>query len=244
MPSQPATNSYSLELLDSILQKKQAEYTAAFTAKTPAAPIRDPRPTPEPERDEIFAKLEAAAASLHELPEKELLYLEQQVSDLLGFEITSSLDEQRLTHTFGKIQALEEFSLQPHAQSDTIPAVRGAQVKKSRPTLGWSKQPCEENAKQYLLANHLPLLEDWHHKYAHYKKWYKYRKLLLINPFNRIVVIGELASYTLPNPMQYHFGGSPDLIRASQAWSPEAQGNVCVFFIPDAAAVKLGPHNI
>ena len=240
MPSPTAPKSFSLSLLEEIFQKKQQEWESKFANAPTATPVRDPRPTPQPERDEIFAKLEAAAASLSIMPEKELLYLEQQVSGLLGFEITSSLDGQRLTHSFGKIQALNAFSLQPHAQSETTVSVRGATVRLGRPTLGWDKSPDAIGTKQFLLANHLLLLEDWHHKYAHYKKWYKWRKLLLINPFNRIAVVVELASYALPNPMQFQFGGSPDLIRASQAWSPEAQGLVCVFFIPDAVATKPG----
>ncbi|NCN82842.1 MAG: hypothetical protein GW947_02635 [Candidatus Pacebacteria bacterium] len=239
MPSPSASKTFSLQLLEEIYQKKQQEFALKFDKVAPTTPIRDPRPTPEPERDEIFAKLEAAAASLSIMPEKELLYLEQQVSDLLGFEISSSLDGQRLTHSFGKMQALDEFTLQP-TQFETVASVRGAAIKRGRPSLGWDKQFLDKNEKQYLLANHLVLLEDWHQKYAHYKNWYKWRKLLLINPFNRIAVVVELASYTLPNPMQFQFGGSPDLIRASQAWSPEAQGLVCVFFIPDAVNSKPG----
>ncbi|MDA1079270.1 MAG: hypothetical protein O2840_01105 [bacterium] len=244
MPPLPATSLYSLELLDTLLQKKQAEFAVTFPEKPVTQQINNPQPTPEPERDEIFAKLETAASSLSQLSEKELLYLEQQVSDLLGFEVTSSLDDQRLTHTFGKIQALAEFVLQPHQNTVSTPAVRGANMQATRPTLGWAKKPPENGEKHFLLANHLLLLEDWHLKYAHYKNWYKWRKLLVLNPFNRVAVIVELASFTLPNPMQYQFGGSPDVIRASQAWSPEAQGHVCVFFIPEEIAIKPGLHKI
>jgi len=244
MTPSTAPSTYSLDTLDQILQKKQQEFDTQFAKKTPTTAVRDPRPTPQSEKDEIFAKLQAAAASLTVLPEKEALYLEQQVSDLLGFEISSSFEEQKLTHSFGKMQALDEFSLQPHTQSEDSYNVHGARLKHGRPTLGWPKQTETTEQNHLYLANHLVFLEDWHHKYAHYKNWYKWRKLLLINPFNRVFIVVELASYTLPNPMQYQFGGSPDLIRTSQAWSPEAQGLVCVFFIPDAARVQPGLLNI
>ena len=241
-PSAPST--YSLALLEEILQKRQEEFSEQFSAVQPSVAPRMPRQTPKSERDEVFAKLAAAAASLTILPEKEALYLEQQVSDLLGFEVSSTLEEKKLTCSFGKIQALDVFSLSPQAHPEDMVSVRGARIKRGRPSLGWAKQTEVSDANRYLLANHLVLLEDWHHKYAHYKNWYRWRKLLLINPFDRISVVVELASFTLPNPMQYQFGGSPALIRASQAWSPRAQGFVCVFFIPDASRAQSGVQQL
>ncbi|NCN06447.1 MAG: hypothetical protein GW946_01210 [Candidatus Pacebacteria bacterium] len=243
MIAAPAST-YSLNKLEKILDKKRQEFSEQFDFKTPITSSQTSVAVPKQERDEIFAKLETVAATSAQLSEKESLYLEQQVSDLLGFEISSELEGKKLTHTFGKIQALDEFSLQPHTTTNRSQNVRGAHIQKSRPSLGWGTEDIVPDSNHFLLANHLPFLQDWHQKYAHYKRWYKWKKLLLINPFNRISVVVELAAATLPNPMQYQFGGSPDLIRASQAWSPQAQGLVCVFFIPDAARVNPGVHKV
>lgn len=243
MPAQQTTPTTNLSALNSFYSEKRSQYIhdlpeyeryfpVEIIQETPKAEIDEATEiessselvhVPTQERLEIFQKLQTLCLKPPDnLEKKEQLYLEQQLSDLFGFEVTTELDEHRLPRTFGKMQATPDS--------------------KKRSLFGWSQQNSEED--NFEVSAHLLLLDDWHLKYAHYKQWYRNRHLLIVNPFEQRAVVAKLTDCTLPNPISYQFGGSSKLIREGKIWSPQSQGIVAVFFIPPNDSVHPGRINL
>ncbi|NCN24293.1 MAG: hypothetical protein COU65_01040 [Candidatus Pacebacteria bacterium CG10_big_fil_rev_8_21_14_0_10_42_12] len=243
MPAQQTTPATSLSALNSFYSEKRAQYIrdlpeyekyfpveiaqeeseATTDEITNIEPSSELTHIPTQERQEIFQKLQSLCLKPPtNLEKKEQLYLEQQLSDLFGFEVTTELDEHKLPRTFGKMQAVP--------------------ISKRRSPFGWAQQDSGE--AKFEVSAHLLLLDDWHLKYAHYKKWYRNRHLLIVNPFEQRAVVAKLTDCTLPNPSSYQFGGSSRVIREGKIWSPMSQGIVAVFFIPPNDSVHPGRVNL
>ncbi|PIY80065.1 MAG: hypothetical protein COY80_04825 [Candidatus Pacebacteria bacterium CG_4_10_14_0_8_um_filter_42_14] len=237
MPAQQTTPTTKLSALNSFYSEKRNQYLRDLPDHAQYFPVEvrqsvdeteaeeatkqsgESSGMPKQERQEIFQKLQSLCLKPPpNLEKKEQLYLEQQLSDLFGFEVTTELEEHRLPRTFGKMQAVPDT--------------------KKRSPFGWAHQ--DSNEENFEIAAHLLLLDDWHLKYAHYKQWYRNRHLLIVNPFEQRAVVAKLTDCTLPNPISYQFGGSSKLIREGKIWSPLSQGIVAVFFIPPNDSIHPG----
>ena len=192
----------------------------------------------------VMQKLQAAA-QLHSGsldPELEL-YLEQQLADIFGFEITSEHQGHRLPHTLGVIQSLPHCKRTP---TDTLAAhsrVPEAGFTPLRSVYGWMTPP-EMSAEattareQYGLS--LPLTADASTSSSSTVAWYKKQRLLVLNPFEYHAVIARVSDTYQPLSPKYQFGGTPELIRDGRCWSPQALGRVLVFFITDDSELPAG----
>src|SRR5258708_1347700 len=121
------------------------------------------------------------------LPAQEELYLEQQLSDTFGFEISAELDGQRLNHSIGMMAALphlKRFQTDTLAQHDQY---REAGLAVCRGAFGWFTEmgqntPETKQREEYYVVVQAQFVPTWSQNHAQLKEWYKFHKMLVINP--------------------------------------------------------------
>jgi len=202
----------------------------------------------EQEQQEILQKMIGYVNSPPgHLPKEDELYLEQQLTDMFGFEVAAELEGYRLNHSVGIMggeQHLRRFPTDSLVQHD---AYIEAGMAPNRGAFGWFTENGQltETAIQrekYYFAVQTLYLPDWYTNYAELKPWYKFRKMVAINPAEQMAVVGVVGDAGPALWVKKQFGGSPEIIREGKIWSPKSKGRVLLFFINDPEdRVPLGP---
>ena len=203
------------------------------------------------EHDEIMKKLESIVKMPPGQMEQETeLYLEQQLSEILNFEVTAELEGQRLNHTIGIMggeQHLYRFPGDNLAQHD---AYQEAGIAPNRGAFGWFTEGGELTEKaiareKYYFAVQTLYLENWNSEHQTLKPWYKFRKMVVINPAERVAVVAVVGDAGPAAWVQKQFGGSPEVIREGKIWSPKSRGRVLLLFVDDPDdKIPLGPISL
>ncbi len=172
------------------------------------------------------------------LPTEDELYLEQQLSDMLGFEVTFELEENRLNHSIGVMGGQQHLKRHPNDALTDHASFQEAGLAKGRSFFGWFMQEGELTEKaitqeEYYLSVQLFYLPEWHQRCSELKSWYKLRKMLVVNPAERLAIVGVVANAGPSMWVKQQFGGSPEVIRQGKIWSPAAKGRVMLLFIDD-----------
>lgn len=205
----------------------------------------------EQEHEEIMTKMIGYAnmAPGH-LPQDEELYLEQQLTDLLGFEVTAELEGHRLNHSVGIMGGEQHLRRHPTDTLSNHDAYLEAGLAPNRGAFGWfteNGQLTKEAVQQekYYFAVQTLYLSDWNQNYDELKPWYKFRKMIVFNPAEQIAVVGVVGDAGPALWVKKQFGGSPEVMQQGKIWSPQAKGRVLLFFINDPEdRVPLGPINL
>lgn len=177
------------------------------------------------------------------------LYLEQQLSDMLGLQLSSEIEGHRLLYNTGKVKALPHIKLHP---TDTISSHthQYAQLSDRRGSYGWFLEQGKvseesENLEKFYCALPLYFFSQWQSDYKATKKWYKHRKVLFINPLENMAVVCAVGTIAPNTQSRYQFGASPEAIISGKFWSPRAAGKVLVLFVEDAdSTIQLGPRKL
>lgn len=178
------------------------------------------------------------------------LYLTQQLSDMLGFQVTAELDGHRLNHSVGIMggeQHLKRFPTDTLEQHD---AYQESGIAPNRGAFGWFTEagqltPEAIEREKYYFAVQTLYLPDWNTNHAQLKPWYKFRKMIMVNPADGKAVVGVVGDAGPAQWVKKQFGGSPEVIREGQVWSRQARGHVMLFFVDDPEnKVKLGPIDL
>lgn len=203
------------------------------------------------EHDEILRKMaDFVKRPPGHLETEDELYLEQQISDMLGFEVTAELEGHRLNHSIGIMggeQHLKRFPTDTLAQHDEY---RQAGIAPARGAFGWFTQNGELTGKaidreKYYFAVQTLYLPDWNKNYKDLKPWYKYRKMIAINPADGMAVVAVVGDAGPAQWVGKQYGGSPEVIKEGKIWSKEARGRVILFFVDDPEdKVPLGSIDI
>ena len=183
-----------------------------------------------------------------QLAGNESLYLEQQLSDLLGFDVATVLDGRQLPHNAATMSAL------PHQQrspEDTLEKHRHHQeagLQTGRSQFGWfvpnaaDSHSNHSQPEEYSVTVQLQYLDEWQSQRQELKKWYRYRKIVVINPFERRATIAAITGVGPTERLQYQCAGSPEVIRETMVWSLASQGKVLLFYVDDPEdTLALGP---
>ncbi|MBT4124249.1 MAG: hypothetical protein HN981_00450 [Candidatus Pacebacteria bacterium] len=203
------------------------------------------------EHDEIFAKMVGMVnrPSGH-LAKDEELYLEQQLSDILDFEVTAELDEHRLNHSLGIMggeQHLQRFAGDVLSGHD---AYQEAGIAPGRGAFGWFTENGKLSEKaiqqeKYYFAVQTLYLPEWNTSYKDLKPWYKFRKMIMINPSESVAVVGVVGDAGPAQWVKKQFGGSPEVIREGKVWSPKSKGKIILWFVDDPEdKIPLGPIDL
>lgn len=179
------------------------------------------------------------------IEETSLLYLEQQLSDLLGCNLVGALEGHELPFHTGVVRAEAHCKRFPADTLEEHDRFFEAGLRTTRSYFGWfmtnnSLTPQAQLKERYSVSLPLHLLQDWNDDAV--QRWYAFRKVVLLNPFDQRAVVSCIGDVYFGGTLKYQLGGSPELIREGLIWSPTAQGKVCVLFIDDPDdQVPLGP---
>jgi hypothetical protein len=173
-----------------------------------------------------------------------------------GIPVSASIGDLRLNRSYGLIGAEQHLARFP---GDNMPShFDGIAEDNSKyhssgmaPGLGaWGyfatsrASLTEEDSlrEKYYIAVQTFLSPDFNEKVREYRDFYKYRKMLVVNPNNGKAVIADIAD---AGPAQWtgkHLGGSPEVMKHLERVDGSARGPVLYFFITDESdTIPLGP---
>ncbi len=205
----------------------------------------------ETEHQEIMAKLNAHVNSPAGHLERETeLYLEQQLSEILGFKVRAELEGNRLNHSIGIMGAEQHLLRFPGDELIQHDVYQEAGIAPNRGAFGWfteNGQLTEQSImrEKYYFAVQLMYLPDWSSQHPQLKPWYKFRKMIVINPAEQMAVVGVVADAGPAMWVKKQFGGSPEVIREGKIWSPASKGKVMLLFVDDEQdQIPLGPISL
>jgi hypothetical protein len=172
------------------------------------------------------------------LERQDELYVEQQLSEMLGFEVTAELEGNRLNHSIGIMGGEQHLKRFPTDTLDQHDAFRESGIAPNRGAFGWFTENGQLTEKaiqreKYYFAVQTLYLPNWNAEHPRLKKWYAYRKMVAINPFDQIAVVGVVGDAGPALRVNKQYGGSPEVIREAKIWSKAARGHVMLFFVDD-----------
>ncbi len=203
------------------------------------------------EFDSIMAKLDQA---VHQAPghleRSEELYIEQQLSDILGFPVAAELDGNRLNHSLGIMGGEQHLKRFPGDGIDQHDAYQESGIAPNRGAFGWFTDQGQLTAEaiqreKYYFAVQTLYLPNWNTDHPYLKEWYKFRKMVVVNPAEKVAVVGVVGDAGPALWVKKQFGGSPEVIREGRIWSKASRGRVLLYFVDDPAnQIPLGPINL
>lgn len=203
------------------------------------------------EHQEIIAKLSSYVNSPAGHLERETeLYLEQQLSEILGFKVRAELDGHRLNHSIGIMGSEQHLARFPGDQIQEHDTYREAGMAPNRGAFGWFTENGQLNKEgiskeKYYVAVQLMYLPEWNQNHQELKPWYKFRKMVVINPMEQTAVVVVIADAGPAMWVKKQFGGSPEVIREGKIWSPNSKGKVMLLFVDDSEdKIPLGPISL
>lgn len=204
--------------------------------------------------DKLKEKVPAEVRNLTLDEEKDIT---KTISDEFGFRVTAEINGIRLNRTYGMIggeQHLYRFpgdNLYKHADTSSDWAMYSdAGI---APHLGaWGYFAPSENQfstgdklrERYYIAVPTFLTPGYAENTAKYGNFFKYRKMLVVNPVSGQAIISDIAD---AGPSEYtgkHLGGSPEVMQALGFAQGPRKGAVLYFFIEDGDKIPLGPIKI
>ncbi len=185
--------------------------------------------------EKMIATLKLPAGNL---PREQSLYLEQQITDLVGFEVTSEIDGYTLPATFGLMAALPHLKRHPQDDVKAHEWFQEAGMANNRSAFGWFTEMGQltevaVNREKYFVSLQVDLIPEWQLQSKQLKEWYKYRKVVVINPVVQKAAVACVGDFGPGNWIQHQFGGSPEIIRQLSVWDLASQGKVFVFMVND-----------
>lgn len=200
-----------------------------------------------PQKDLIDSFKNMLPEKVRPLSREEEKRLEQVIKDVTNIPAKASLEGEHLNTTFGYIGAEQHLKRYP----GDILENHGPYYKEGiAPGLGawgyFSKSKSEltpeliETEKWYAVVQTL-YLPDWDTRHKFLYKWYKYRKVMVINTVNGNAVVAAIADAGPAAFTGKHFGGSPEVMEYLGG-SRYKKGAVLLFFVDDPEnKVPLGP---
>lgn len=96
--------------------------------------------------------------------------------------------------------------------------------------------------EKYYIAVQTFLSKDFNSRLAEYRDFYKYRKMLVVNPNNGRTIIADIADAGPGEFTGKHLGGSPEVMYYLERFDGGQKGSVLYFFIDDPDdKIPLGP---
>lgn len=96
--------------------------------------------------------------------------------------------------------------------------------------------------EKYYVAVQTLYLPDWEKRLSYLRGWYKYRKVLVVNPVNGKTVVADVADSGPADWTGKQFGGSPEVMAYLGLNVGMQKGAALLFFVDDPAGeIPLGP---
>lgn len=184
--------------------------------------------------------------------------LVQTLTRHFGIRITPELQDKRLNRSYGYIGAEQHLARFPgdnmYAHFDNSYDSQKYWPSGMAPGLGgwgyFAKSQLEFSEKdkmreKYYIAVQTFLSEGFNNRVKEYMDFYKYRKMLLVNPNNGKAIVTDIADSGPAEWTGKHLGGSPEVMNYLERFDGAQKGPVLYFFIDDPDdKIPLGPINV
>jgi len=182
------------------------------------------------------------------LEDSEAKIIEDTILASTGLPARATLDGQQLNHQVGYIGYEQHLRRYP---GDTILDHDDEQIAGIAPGLGawgyFARSQSQFTTQDYLREKYYTVaqtlyLPNWSQDFIKLRDWYKYRKILVINPVNGTAVVTVLGDAGPARWTGKQFGGSPEVMKALNLHLGPRKGLVLFLFLDDPDnQIPLGP---
>jgi hypothetical protein len=175
--------------------------------------------------------------------------IESVLTNYFNFDIKATLEGEHLNTAYGIVGLEQHLRRYP---GDTLTQHTRGKAQKAGLAPGLSAwgyfayskddltEELREMEKWYAVVQTL-YLPDWNKRQPYLKNWYKYRKVLFVNPDNGKAVVASVADSGPAVWTGKQFGASPETM-LYLGGEKSTKGNVLVFFVDDSKnEIPLGP---
>jgi hypothetical protein len=176
---------------------------------------------------------------------------EKQVAEVIaetfGIDARFELDGERLNRGYGLIGSEQHLMRYPGDVLANHDAVLQSGMAPGLGAWGYFNKGNELTKdeimrEKYYLAIQTLYLPDWEIRWAKLKEWYKYRKMLVVNPINGKAVIAVVGDAGPAAWTGKHFGGSPEVMDHLELLTGKQKGPALIMFVNDPEnKLPLGP---
>lgn len=180
------------------------------------------------------------------------------LSERFGIKVIAELENKRLERNYGIIGQEQHLARFPgdnmFSHFDTEQDSQNYWSYGMAPGLGawgyFSRSQAEFSIKdkereKYYIAVQTFLASDFAVRFAEYRDFFKFRKMLVVNPENGRAVVVDIADAGPSVWTGKHLGGSPEVMRYLEREDGAKRGPVLYFFVDDPQdQVALGPISV
>lgn len=174
--------------------------------------------------------------------------ISQWIKETYGVDAKAQLEGQKLNDSYGRMGAEQHL---PRYPGDTVYQHNEFQDKGITPGLGgWGyfarshEQMTPElyDTEKYYVAVQTLYLPDWNTNTKFLAEWYKYRRVVVVNPSNGKAIVAAIADAGPSDWTGKKFGGSPEVMQYLGINYGMQNHPVVLFFLDDPEhKIKLGP---
>lgn len=166
-----------------------------------------------------------------------------------GIPAVATLEGEHLNTTYGYIAQEQHLMRYPGDILVKHDEFLNAGMAPGRGAWGWftgsdgKLTPDVVEREKYYVAVQTLYLPDWNTRSRYLRDWYKWRKVVVVNPDNGQLVIAVVGDSGPAAWTGKHFGGSPEVMNVLGG-EKYRKGRVLLFFVDDPEnKIKLGPVN-
>lgn len=166
--------------------------------------------------------------------------ISNEIKTIWGIDAAASIQGERLNRSYGLIGAEQHLMRYPGDVVENMAPGRGAWGYFANSATELT-QDLIEKEKWYVAVQTL-YLPDWHLRLNYLRDWYKYRKVLVVNPANGKTLVADVADSGPADFTGKHYGGSPEVMAYLGLNVHMQKGPVLLFFVNDPNnEIPLGP---
>jgi len=163
-----------------------------------------------------------------------------EIKTIWGIDAAATLQGERLNRSYGFIGAEQHLARFPGDSVENMAPGRGAWGYFANSQQELTRDLIEKE-KWYVAVQTL-YLPDWQTRLNYLRDWYKYRKVLVVNPANGKTVVADVAESGPADFTGKHYGGSPEVMEYLGLNVHMQKGAVVLFFVNDPNnEIPLGP---
>lgn len=157
--------------------------------------------------------------------------ISQILEDIFGLKAKASLDGNKLNDDYGRMGAEQHLARFP-----------GDFVENMAPGLGGWGYVSDPEVEKYYVAVQTLYLPNWKTDTKRLSNWYKFRKVVVVNPANGKTIVAAVADAGPSEWTGKKFGGSPELMAYLGINYGMQNHPVVLFFLDDSQKeIPLGP---
>jgi hypothetical protein len=205
--------------------------------------------SPSVNQDELRKKIQSTLPKdIRPLLPNEETKISDFIHELYGIHATPDLEGNRLNTDYGLIGAEQHLPRYPGDSVFDHDVLREKGITPGRGAWGYFANSKNEltpdlfTKEKYYVAVQTLYLPDWEVRLSYLRDWYKYRKVVVINPKNGHAVVAVVADSGPAIWTGKNFGGSPEVMDYLESKDGRQKGPVVLYFVDDPGdLVPLGP---